>query len=254
MTKDHHQETIAHYAPRAAAYVESAVHARGPDLDQIENALAGLGVARALDLGCGGGHVSYRAAPHVGEVTACDLTPAMVAMVEDTAAARGIANIRGVAAPAERLPFEDGAFDAVLCRFTAHHWVDLHAGLREARRVAKSGALLIFIDTVAPDDRASDTHLQVIEFLRDPSHVRNYSTAELSGGLSAAGFLVETVTSRPLHMDFAVWTQRTNVPPEKVAMLLQLQREARRGVRERLAIGVDGSFDLEAVTFTGTAR
>jgi SAM-dependent methyltransferase len=254
MTNDQHQETIGHYGPRAPAYVASAVHASGPDLDQMEALLAGQGFGSVLDLGCGGGHVSYRAAPHVDEVVACDVTPAMIAVVERTARERGLANIRGVAAPAESLPFRDGCFDAVLCRFTAHHWFDLRAGLAEARRVSKPGALLVFIDTVAPTNRACDTHLQVIEYLRDPSHVRNYSRAELAEALSDAGFVAASVTPRPLHMNFAVWTQRTNTPADKVAMLIRLQSEAGARVRASLAIGPDGSFDLEAVTFTGVAR
>lgn len=253
-TNQQHQETIAHYGPRASAYVTSAVHSSGPDLDQMERALRGGRFGRVLDLGCGGGHVSYRAAPHVGEVVACDVTPAMIAAVKATAAERGLVNIRGVVAPAEALPFEHASFDAVLCRFTAHHWAGLAAGLAEARRVAKPGALLVFIDTVAPDDRAADTHLQVIEYLRDPSHVRNYSISELSDALSRAGFAVESVTPRALHMDFAVWTQRTNTPAEKIALLKQLQKEAGAGVRRQLAIEADGSFDLEGATFMGIAR
>ncbi|WP_156681024.1 class I SAM-dependent methyltransferase [Sphingomonas profundi] len=253
MTVDQHQETIGHYGPRASAYVVSAVHASGPDLDQLEALLTGRGSDRVLDLGCGGGHVSYRAAPHVGQVVACDVTPAMIAAVLTEAAERGIGNIVGEVAPAEALPFDDASFDAVLCRFTAHHWSDLRAGLAEARRVSKPGALLVFIDTVAPDDRASDTHLQVVEYLRDPSHVRNYSVAELADGLSQAGFAVESKMVRSLHMDFAVWTQRTNTPPDNVAMLRRLQHEAGAEVRRQLAIGKDGSFDLEAATFTGSA-
>ena len=254
MTVDHHQETIGHYGPRASAYVASAVHASGPDLDQLESLLAGRGFDQVLDLGCGGGHVSYRAAPHVAQVVACDVTPAMIAAVMATAADRGIGNIRGEIAPAEALPFESASFDAVLCRFTAHHWSDLCAGLAEARRVSRPGALLVLIDTVAPADRACDTHLQTIEYLRDPSHVRNYSVVELTEALSQAGFAVESETARSLHMDFAVWTQRTNTSPEKVAMLRRLQQETGATVRRQLAIEADGSFDLASATFIGIAR
>ena len=79
--------------PRAAAYVASAVHSSGADLDQIEAFVRGRAGARVLDLGCGGGHVSYRVAPHVREVVACDLTPDMLAQVKRPAAERGLANI-----------------------------------------------------------------------------------------------------------------------------------------------------------------
>jgi len=249
-----HDEMINHYGPRAAAYVTSAVHAAGPDLDQIETLLAARHVDRVLDLGCGGGHVSYRAAAHATAVVATDVTPAMIDAVEAHAIERGITNISGVIAPAEALPFEDGCFDAILCRFTAHHWADLEAGSTEARRVAKPGALLVLIDTIAPADRAADTHLQTIEYLRDPSHVRNYGEAELRQALADAGFTVENATRRSLRMDFDVWTRRTNTPADKIGMLQTLQREAGAAVRRQLAIEADGSFALAAVTFVATAN
>lgn len=254
MTHRQHRETIAHYGLRASAYVASTVHAAGPDLDQMATALSAGAFDQILDLGCGGGHISYRAAPHVGAVVACDLTPQMVEAVEQTARDRGIANISGIVAPAEALPFSDDHFDAVLCRFTAHHWTDLRAGLVEARRVAKTGALLVFIDTVAPDLRAADTHLQAIEYLRDPSHVRNYTQAELEAALADARFAIESTTVRQLRMNFDTWTERTNTPSDKRDMLLRLQHEAGADARDSLAIELDGSFAIMAVTFIGIAQ
>src|SRR5262245_57795773 len=41
-----------------------------------------------------------------------------------------------VQAPAERLPFRDGTFDAALAVLTLHHWTDWRGGLDEMRRVA----------------------------------------------------------------------------------------------------------------------
>lgn len=51
----------------------------------MEAVIAGASQARVLDLGCGGGHVSYRAAPHVAEVVACDVTRSMLDAVVRTA-------------------------------------------------------------------------------------------------------------------------------------------------------------------------
>lgn len=242
-----------HYAPRASDYVTSAVHSSGADLDQIEAEMRGQGTARVLDLGCGGGHVSYRAAPHVAEVVACDVTAAMLEAVAATAAGRGLSNIIVQQAAAERLPFADGAFDAVLCRFSAHHWQDLEAGLREARRVLKPGGRAILVDSVAPADRAQDSHLQTVELLRDPSHVRNYSAAELIAALSRAGFAVAGITLRVLRMEFAVWTARTRTPELHARAIRALQDGAPATVRTHFSIGEDGSFDLEAVTILARA-
>lgn len=241
------------YAPRASDYVTSAVHSTGADLDQIEAELRGLNAARVLDLGCGGGHVSYRAAPHAMEVIACDVTPSMLEVVAATAAERGLTNITVRQAAAEKLPFEDGFFDVVLSRFTTHHWQDMEAGLREARRVLKRAGRAVFVDSIAPGDRTLDTHLQAVELLRDVSHVRNYSLAEWVSALSRSGFAVQGVTPRRLRMDFPVWTARTRTPATHVEAIRSLQVRAPAIVTAYFAISEDGSFDLDAATMVAQA-
>ena len=53
MNKAHEQLVDSQFGPRAKAYVESAVHARGPDLDALEAVVSGMRPARVLDLGFG---------------------------------------------------------------------------------------------------------------------------------------------------------------------------------------------------------
>jgi hypothetical protein len=48
-----------------------------------------------------------------------------------------------LAASAERLPFDDGAFDAAMATITVHHWSDHVAGLRELRRVARGPVVVM---------------------------------------------------------------------------------------------------------------
>lgn len=42
----------------------------------------------------------------------------------------------------------------------------------------KLGATTVFIDVVSPEHAVFDTHLQTVELLRDPSHVRDYTVSE----------------------------------------------------------------------------
>ena len=186
MNKAHEQLVDSQFGPRAKAYVESAVHARGPDLDALEAVVGGVRPARALDLGTGGGHVAYVMARHAGSVTASDLSPEMLAAVAAAAKDRGLTNVEVAEASAERLKFENECFDFLGCRYSAHHWRNLEAGLREARRVLKSGSKAVFIDAVAPEAAALDTHLQAVELLRYTSHVRDYTTAEWIAALAEA--------------------------------------------------------------------
>ncbi len=241
------------YAPRAQEYLHSTTHSSGADLDQVEAALRGLASARVLDLGCGGGHVTYRVAPHVAAVVACDVTASMLAVVAETAAARGHANVTTQHAAAEQLPFQGASFDVVLARYTSHHWDDLDAGLREARRVLKPGGLAIFIDVVAPGKALLDSHLQTLELLRDGSHVRNYSTSEWVAALARAGFAVQSLTPRKLHLAFDAWVARTHTGAEHIAAIRSLQIAAPASVRAHFATAADGSFDLDTLTLTARA-
>jgi len=242
------------YSPRASDYVASEVHRQGADLDQMESLLKKLRHARLLDLGCGGGHVSYRAAALVDQVVACDVTPSMLATVQAAAAERGLTNITVQQASAEQLPFADASFDIVVARFTTHHWQCRDAGLREARRVLKPSGRAMFIDVIAPEDAQLDTYLQAIEVLRDISHVRNYRLTEWIAALAQAGFATDSLTIRRLPMRFDDWVARTKTDAQHVAAIRSLQRHAPPEVHKHFAVAADGSFTLDTITLTaGTA-
>jgi SAM-dependent methyltransferase len=249
MTTTQQEFTAGQYGSRAQSYVASAVHSAGADLDQIEAELQGMSAARAIDLGCGGGHVSYRAARHVAEVVACDVTPAMLDAVATAARERGLTNIAVQQAAAEALPFADASFDVALSRFSAHHWQNMEAGLREARRVLKPNGRAIFVDATAPADPLFDMHLQAVELLRDASHVRDYTVAEWTATLARAGFAVEGLTVRVLRMEFSTWIARTRTPQLRADAIRSLQTETPQSVRDHFAIGAEGSFDLQCATF-----
>ena len=248
MSRSHEAVVTAQYSNQAAAYVASATHSAGEDLDQLETWARQHAGLRALDLGCGGGHVAYRLAPHMAEVTACDLTPAMLDAVRLEADRRGLRNIRTALGAAESLPFDDTSFDLAATRFSAHHWRDLAAGLRELRRVLAPSGRALLIDAVSPGLPLLDTFLQTVELLRDPSHGRNYSPAEWLAALAAAGLTPLSLVARRLRLDFSAWVGRMNTPPTHVAAIRSLQLGASEAVRTHFAIAPDGSFTLDTLT------
>jgi SAM-dependent methyltransferase len=245
MSKAHERIVEAQFGPRAKAYVESAVHSQGADLEAIGTLAQNAELA--LDLGAGGGHVSYALARHARRVIATDLSSEMLAAVTRTALEKGLRNIETVETPAERLPFEDETFDFVASRFSAHHWRDLDAGLREARRTLKRGGRAAFVDVYAPGQALFDTHLQAIELLRDHSHVRDYTSAQWLDTLGRSGFAIEVCRTWRLRMDFPVWIARMQTPDENVRAIRALQIAASAETKAHFAIEPDGSFLLDVL-------
>ncbi|MFC3531513.1 class I SAM-dependent methyltransferase [Vogesella facilis] len=240
----HQQATTQQFDPQAQAYLTSAVHAAGPDLAQACQLLAAnvAGHARALDVGCGAGHLAFQLAPLLGHITALDPAPAMLDTVAASAASRGLNNLATQSGHAGALPFADASFALVASRYSAHHWLDLAAGLADMRRVTAPGGYVLLIDVQAPEDALADTHLQCWELLRDRSHVRNRSDREWRELFAASGIELIAHHSWPLRLEFASWVARMRTPPEKVALLRQLQQEAPQEVASALQLEADGSF------------
>jgi SAM-dependent methyltransferase len=248
-TRTHEALVGQQFGARAAAYLGSAVHAQGADLQALAALVAEQGRPRVLDLGCGAGHVSFNVAPHAREVVAYDLSQSMLDVVACAAAERGLANIATRQGAAEHLPFADDSFDCVLSRYSAHHWHDVDAGLREAARVLRPGGVAAFVDGISPGRPLLDTFLQATEMLRDPSHVRNYSRAEWEGALARAGLQPGAVSQHRVRLDFATWVERMRTPKVQVDAIRALQAATSESVAAYFAIAPDGSFDLDVASF-----
>ena len=248
-TASHNSVVLDQYTTRASAYVNSAAHAAWQDLDLIAQLLANQRGAVALDVGCGGGHLTYRLAPLVSQVVACDLAESMLAAVAEQASLRGLSNIATRAAAAESLPFEVATFDVVATRFSAHHWHAFAEGIAEMARVLKPGGLALMSDVVSPGVSLLDTWLQTLELLRDPSHVRDASTAEWDAALAAAGLAIERIEHLRLRLDFATWVARMDTPEPQVTAIRMLQARAASAVKDYFEMEEDSSFTVDTALF-----
>jgi ubiquinone/menaquinone biosynthesis C-methylase UbiE len=249
--RTHEQTVQGQFDPRADAYLTSAVHSAGPDLERAK-ALVAQTIAptsQALDIGCGGGHLSFALAPHVGRMVALDPSPGMLAAVSKAAAGKGLSQIEVRQGNAEALPLEDGSFDLVCTRYSAHHWTRLEKAMPEFARVLAPGGHALVIDTLGHEDALVDTFMQSIELLRDPSHVRNRSVPEWRSLLRAAGLVEIERADWPTRLEFLSWVERMHTPADRVAVIRSLQEDAPREVRAALAIEADGAFTIRTGLF-----
>jgi SAM-dependent methyltransferase len=122
------------YANQARTYDETR-SASPSVLAPLREALAGAPGRRLLDVGGGTGNYARALAAEGWEPIVADRSPDMLAR----AAAKGLETVE---ADAQRLPFPDASFDAVMLVSMLHHVEDQAAALAEATRVLRPGGRL----------------------------------------------------------------------------------------------------------------
>ncbi|MEC0128136.1 class I SAM-dependent methyltransferase [Paenibacillus pabuli] len=203
------------FAKNAQKYVTSARHAKGEDLALLVASSQASPDMAVLDIATGGGHVANALAPLVKQVTALDLTEAMLQVAERFIRGNGHQNVDFVAGDAEHLPFTDGSFDLVTCRIAAHHFPDVPSFISEALRVTKEGGRLLLIDNVAPERDENDRFYNEIEKRRDASHVRALRKTEWVRIIELAGFRIEAMISFEKPFLFEEWCERAGMSEEE---------------------------------------
>jgi SAM-dependent methyltransferase len=236
----------AQFGPSAAAYVASAGHAAGPDLEWLLAWGRKRGAARVLDIATGGGHTALAFSRFTESVVAMDVTLPMLEAARRFIAREGAA-VRFVGGDVETLPFSDATFGTVTCRIAAHHFPALLPALRQVARVLRAGGTFLIQDILGHDDQDAAAFIREVERRRDPSHVRAYRQLEWTAFLRAAGLTVldETVMSkvRPWNE----WTTRMRMTPEARADLERFVLAAPAHCRDAFDFRIE---DGRIVSFT----
>ncbi|MGE0679630.1 MAG: class I SAM-dependent methyltransferase [Candidatus Binatia bacterium] len=141
-----------------------------------------------LDVACGPGLVVCAFSQVVKHATGVDLTPAMITHAQSVQQAKGLTNVTWRVGDVLPLPYADAAFSIVTSRYAFHHFLDPQAVLAEMKRVCTPEGKVAVIDVVASPDPEKAAAYNHMEKLRDPSHVRGLSLAELEELFMLSGF------------------------------------------------------------------
>ena len=150
-----------------------------PAQDEVIAQLDARGSRRVADIACGTGILADRIERelHPDEVYGVDMSEGMLAQARARSSL-----VHWLRAPAEQLPFDDGALDAVVTT-SAFHFFDQPAALQEFYRVLAPGGVAA-ISTISPRHQ-----LPLLSDRRwNPAH--NPSPSEMRELFEGAGFTV----------------------------------------------------------------
>jgi ubiquinone/menaquinone biosynthesis C-methylase UbiE len=123
----------------AVSYRENAAKLTSHAVNLLIEAARLTPDVRALEVGCGPGHITSMMAKTGAKVTGVDLAPGMVNIASEL-----YPNIEFKEANAEHRPFEADSFDDVLINFSIHHFARPGKACGEIRRVLKPGGRFVF--------------------------------------------------------------------------------------------------------------
>jgi SAM-dependent methyltransferase len=175
-----------------------------------------------LDVACGPGLVVAAFARVVRHATGIDVTPAMLERARGVAAAAGVANVDWRLGDVTSLPWPDATFSLVVSRFAFHHFPDPGAVLAEMRRVCRPGGRVVIADLTASPDPVKAEAFHRMEILRDPSHARALTRAELEALFAAGGLPVKAERFYGLKVDLDGVMSRSFPKPEDVPMIRRM--------------------------------
>lgn len=214
----HNARIVDQFTRQAATFAQRHAHA-----DPLERMLRMAGVTAddtVLDLGCGPGIVACAFAQAAHHVTGLDLAPAMLERAKARQVERSLANMTWTCGDVTSLPFADNSFSIVVTRYTFHHFLAPAAVLAEMVRVCCPGGRVVVAD-VTPE-AGKLTAYDRFETLRDPSHTRALSLAELKSLFAEAGLQHAEIESFGLEMAFEDLMSGSFPNPENVETIRQL--------------------------------
>ena len=138
-TKQHFDETASYYNNSSdGKFVEPMYEVIVGEIEKLES-------GRILDVGCGNGNLFTYLSERKYELTGIDFSANMIMEAE-----KNCRHATFMVADAEKLPFEDGSFDIIVCNASFHHYIHPDTVLNEMHRVLKNGGKLLIGDPYVP--------------------------------------------------------------------------------------------------------
>jgi ubiquinone/menaquinone biosynthesis C-methylase UbiE len=187
MEPTHRDLIIEQFTKQAVPFSEMCGRSHEEALALLVHATRASSSDSVLDVACGPGLVVLAFAAVARHATGIDLTPAMIERARALQAERQAANVEWQVGDVEHLPWADGKFSVVTCRYALHHLLHPRRVAVEMARVCAPGGRVALVDVfTTPEKRGA---YDAMEKLRDPSHVRALTLDELLALAVGSGLL-----------------------------------------------------------------
>jgi len=127
----------------AAGYAETTMKAFQPVADKALSLVEVTPGCHILDLACGPGTLTLKAAEKALSVKAIDFSEAMTEIVKMKAGEKGISNIEVLCCDGQALPYDDVQFDAAFSIFGLMFFPDRGKGYAQVLRTLKPGGKFV---------------------------------------------------------------------------------------------------------------
>lgn len=243
------ETAIKQFGRQAEAYSKGNIFVDEVQLAEVVNRSGVENNHTVIDIATGAGFLALEFAKKARNVYGCDLTRNMLLKACEKEKILDLDNTGFLLSDVESLPFPNGSFDIVSCRFAFHHFPDPEMALREMKRVCKER--IIIVDGVSSEDRNKSLFHNRIEKIRDPSHVRIYALSEIKTLLhNIIGANVVDLTHWDIPQDFEEWMRRAGAKKRKMEEIERLMRLSVEGDATGLRVKIeDGKlgFTYDAV-------
>lgn len=204
---------------------------------------------KILDIAAGTGEpaLSIAASNKGGTVTITDISEEMMEIAREKAIAKKLTNIETVICDASDLPFENGSFDAVSCRFGFMFFPDMQLAANEIYRVLKPGGRFATTVWNFPEKNfwvtaIMGTIMRLMEIPPPPPEVpgmfRCCKPGRMKDKLEKAGFsdieereILSTLKTKSVDQ---YWEMMTEIGASVVAALSQADDGIRSKIKEEV--------------------
>ena len=173
-----------------------------------------------LDLGTGAGYVAMALAQRFASSKVIGVDVADTAIRRDTEFAldQGLSNIQFQTFDGVTLPFANGSFDGVFCRYAFHHLPLPLTTLAEIRRTLRNAGKFVFSDAVRSEVDNID-FINKFQSLKNDGHVRMETISDLLKIFEQNGFVLKDSFQTSISFDRAFnssYGKLIDATPEKI--------------------------------------